>query len=414
MPDTLKADRDAVLAEARQIVDGARTAGRDLSADETKQLNGHVAKIQGLNERIELAANGANALKAFGSLPPADNGGTLKTFGNDAEPKSWGHHFVKHCGAKLREMKGVSGASVTAPEFKASGDYQAVPGVFSDVLTTIDRTIIPAVRPRLVIADLLGSGTISGQSISYFIEGAFEGAFAPVAEGGSKPQVHVADPTIVTDALRKLAGFIKFTDEMLEDLDFVVSEINGRLPYQLSKVEEAQLLDGAGTGQNLLGLLRRSGIQTEARGTTASGDTVADTIFRAITKCSVVAGLDADGIVIHPTDYQALRLARDVNGQYYGGGFFSGQYNVGGIMDYPNIWGLRTVVSPSTSVGTALVGAFKQVGTVYRKGGVRIESTNSHAEDFTNNLVTTRVEERIGLAVRRPAGLVKVTLTAAP
>src|SRR5690625_7779177 len=72
-------------------------------------------------------------------------------------------------------------------------------------------------------------------------------------------------------------------------------------------------------------------------------------------------------------------------------------------MENPPVWGLRTVVTPAVDAGVAIVGNFAQGGTVYRKGGVRVESTNAHADDFTNNLVTTRIEERIALAVRRPA-----------
>ena len=53
---------------------------------------------------------------------------------------------------------------------------------------------------------------------------------------------------------------------MLEDLDFVVSEINQRLLYDLAMVEESQILNGNGTGSNLLGLLNRSGIQSVLRG----------------------------------------------------------------------------------------------------------------------------------------------------
>ena len=64
--------------------------------------------------------------------------------------------------------------------------------------------------------------------------------------------------------------------------------------------------------------------------------------------------------------------------------------------------------------GTALVANFSQAATVYRKGGVRVESTNSHASDFTSNLVTIRAEERVALAVRQPLALVKVTTSAAP
>jgi hypothetical protein len=53
---------------------------------------------------------------------------------------------------------------------------------------------------------------------------------------------------------------------------------------------------------------------------------------------------------------------------------------------------------------------FAQGATVYRKGGVRVESTNSHDDDFTSNLVTVRAEERLALAVRYPAGFCQVTL----
>ena len=47
---------------------------------------------------------------------------------------------------------------------------------------------------------------------------------------------------------------------------------------------------------------------------------------------------------------------------------------------------------------------------MYRKGGVRVESTNSDQGKFTKDIVTTRIEERVALAVRIPAAVVKVTL----
>jgi len=275
------------------------------------------------------------------------------------------------------------------------------------VLTQYDRTVVQGVRTRLVVADLLGSGTISGNAISYFVEGALEGAFATVAEAGAKPQLHVVDPTAVTDSLKKIAGFIKFTDEMVEDLDFYVSEINGRLLYELARIEEQQLLNGAGTGSTVQGILLRSGIQTETGATIADN---ADAVFRAMTKVGTGSSLDADGVVIHPTDYQTFRLKKDGNNQYYGGGFFAAEYGNGTLTAQPPLWGLRTVVTPAITAGTVLVGAFAQAATVYRKGGVRVESTNSHASDFTSNLITTRAEERIALAVRVPAGFVKLTL----
>lgn len=409
----IKAKRAAALKAAQELIDGAKAGQRPLTEDEAKEVQDLTTEIKGYDAEIERIESNDSLVKGIAGLTPeVKDGGDARRVEVKESPRSLGEHFVKHAGDRMREIKGVTGASAAAPEFKAATDPQITTGAgLTPVLTQIDRTIIQGVRPRLTVADLLGSGTLSGNAISYFVEGALEGAFTTVAEGAAKPQLHVADPTTVTDTLKKLAGFIKLSDEMIEDLDFLVSEINQRLLYELARTEEAQLLTGNGTGSNLQGLLNRSGIQTEVRGSTAAGDNMADTLFRAMTKVSTGSGLDADGVIIHPTDYQSLRLSKDANGQYYGGGFFQGSYGNGTIMDYPPIWGLRTVVTPAISVGTALVGSFAQAATVYRKGGVRVESTNSHASDFTNNLVTVRAEERLALAVRRPAGLVKATIT---
>lgn len=407
--------RAAALKAAQEIIDGAKAGQRDLTADEEVEVKAFHDEIKAYDEQIQRVNGQKSLIDGIAALAGDDakDGGDARDRGTQPDSvKSLGEHFVKHAAARLKEVKGVSGAAAAAPEFKAATDTQVTTGSgLTPVLTQIDRTIIQGVRPRLTIADLLGAGSLSGNAISYFVEGALEGAFTTVAETGAKPQLHVADPTTVTDNLKKLAGFIKLSDEMIEDLDFLVSEINIRLLYELARTEEAQLLNGDGTGSNLRGLLNRSGIQTETRGSTAAGDNAQDTLFRAMTKVQTGSGLDADGIVINPLDYQALRLSRDANGQYFGGGFFSGQYGNGGVMENPPIWGLRTVVTPAIAQGTALVGAFGQAATVYRKGGVRVESTNSHANDFTSNLVTIRAEERLALAVRRPAGLVKATIT---
>jgi HK97 family phage major capsid protein len=403
--------RASEMAAAQAIVDGAKSALRGLTDDERATIEGHFKSVDELDVQIKTAEADQALLKRIGTIDPA--AAAVEDAPTEGA-KSLGEHFVKHAGAQLKAMKGVNGASVSAPEFKAATTTHTVGSVFTNpVLTQFDRTIIQGVRPRLTIADLLGSGAIgaNNNAVSYFVEGALEGAFTTVAEGGAKPQLHVVDPTIVTDSLKKIAGFIKLTDEMTEDLDFFVSEINNRLLYELAKFEEASLLSGAGTGSTVQGLLNRSGIQTLGAGTDLKVNN-ADQVFKAMTLVSTGAGLDADGIVINPADYQNFRLMKDANNQYYGGGFFLPPYGEAGqtMAASQPLWGLRTVVTPAITAGTVLVGAFQQAATVYRKGGVRVESTNSHVDDFTNNLVTVRAEERVALAVRRPAGLVKLTL----
>jgi HK97 family phage major capsid protein len=114
--------------------------------------------------------------------------------------------------------------------------------------------------------------------------------------------------------------------------------------------------------------------------------------------------------VINPADYETLRLKKDANDQYMGGGFFSGAYGgEPGIAWNLPIWGLRTIVTPAVAAGSPIVGAFNVGATVYRKGGVRVEATNSNQDDFVNNLVSIRAEERIAFAVRRPSAFVVIS-----
>ena len=68
------------------------------------------------------------------------------------------------------------------------------------------------------------------------------------------------------------------------------------------------------------------------------------------------------------------------------------------------------MVTEAVAKGTAIVGAFRLGGKILRKGGLRVESTNSHDTDFTNDKITFRIRERVGLQVKYPKAFVKVAL----
>lgn len=408
----LKEQRAAALAKAQEYQARIK-AGETLSDEDVTAVRSLLAEIDALDEQISKADEAAAVVAKIGALAPGSE--TPTGIAGDAAPKgrTIGESFaqgLKSSGLSVKEAA-KRGFSV-----KANTDTQAVGGSglsapYGPLLTDVDRSFVTDYRRPLLVADLLGSGSVSGNAITYPVFGALEGATAFVAEGGAKPQIHVANPTWKTDALTEIAGFFKVTDDMAEDLPYVISEINSTALYNLQLNEEMSLLSGTGASNTLTGLLNRSGIQTLAN---ASGGTTSnpDLIFKAISSVQEVTGFAADGIVINPADYQAIRLSKDANGQYFGGGFFAGQYGQGGIQEQPPLWGLRTVVTSSIASGTVLVGAFKAAGKVFRKGGVTVESTNSHEDDFTNDLITFRLRERVGLQVKYPAALVKVTLGA--
>ena len=313
--------------------------------------------------------------------------------GETKNAQSLGESFVEH----LKSNQVGARFDVVAPEYsKTYSDVQKTPttsGV-SAYATTYDRNVVEAARTPLVIRDLFGAETISGSTLVYLVEGAMEGAPAVTNEGAAKPQVHFADPTPKTVSLSKIACHIKESDEYISDYAFLASAIDGRLLYQLGLVEQNTLVTS---------LLGTSGIQsdTSSWGTSSTTVELADLILKAAMDVQNQSGFAADAIVLNPADWYLLRVAKDGENRYYGGGMF-------GAQNIPNLWGIPVCVTNAVSAGTIVVGAFKTCGSVVTNGGVRVESTNSDQDDFIKNLMTIRAEERLALAVRRPLGFKKL------
>ena len=113
--------------------------------------------------------------------------------------------------------------------------------------------------------------------------------------------------------------------------------------------------------------------------------------------CKAGGNVVADDVSTYKLhDDFANRLKLTTN-EYFGGGPF-------GAQNVPNLWGIPVCVTTAVTASQIIVGAFKTCGSVVQKGGVAVEATNTDADDFQKNLMTIRAEERLALAVRRPAG----------
>ena len=124
------------------------------------------------------------------------------------------------------------------------------------------------------------------------------------------------------------------------------------------------------------------------------------------------SGFAADAIIMNPKTWEILRLGKLTNGQYIGGGYFAdGQgKQLWGVPVYTSTFAAAPV--SGSAAGEIFVGAFKACGSVVSKGGVSVEATNTDADDFQKNRMSIRAEERLALAVRRPAGFVKIVKSA--
>lgn len=259
-------------------------------------------------------------------------------------------------------------------------------------------------QARLFVRDLLTVQTTGLASVPYVREYTpvtTEVGASSVAENTAKPEVEMLWES--DDApVRKVAGWVPVTTEILEDADTLAGYINGRLGYMVALREEQQVLNGAGTGPDLKGIYQYAGVQTQA----FSVD-VPQTLGLAISKIEAVDG-DADAIIMHPTDYWTMLVTRYAN--QLDGGFGSG---APGAVPFQSVWGLPVIRSrASVTAGTAKVGAFRLGATLFDRMQTEIRIGNQHSDFFTTNKVAVLAEERIALAVHRPDFFVDVTALA--
>lgn len=272
------------------------------------------------------------------------------------------------------------------------------------LLTSGDWDIVADRQPQIVqyvdlpvtVSDLMLSGRTTSNAITFEEETTYTNAAAEVAEGGAKAEAAL-DFTLRTDNVRKIATWIPVTDEMLDDVPQMESYIRARLAYMVMQRRESQLIVGDGTAPNISGILDRSGIQTQAKGT----DPTPDAIFKAMTKVRVTGGAEPTGVVMHPNDWQDIRLLRTSDGMYIWGSPADTAPE--------RIWGLTVRVTTGITENTGLVGAFRPFAQVFRRSGITVELTRDYDTYRTSNKALLIAEERLGLVVYRPAAFCQVT-----
>lgn len=371
------AEAQKKLAEVKAAVEGGEKGAADLEEA--------IAEVKSAQADLDAADEAEKLIKSLGTEDVPS-----ETEEKKMPAKTLGENFVEFVKSAKIEKK----FNVAAPVYvKAATDTQTSPAGAVDFATAFDKNVVEAARTPLVVRDLFAAENISGSTLVYLVEGAIQGAPAVTAEGAEKPQVHFADPTPVTVSLAKVACHIKESEEYINDYPFLASAINGRLLYELGLVEQNKLVTD---------LLATSGIQTGTFAANATAADIADAILQAAMDVQNGSGFAADAIMINPADWYKLRIAKDGENRYYGGGFF-------GAQSIPDLWGIPVCVTTAVAANTIVIGAFKACGSVVQNGGVGVEATNTNEDDFVKNLMTIRAEERLALAVRRPAGFKKLT-----
>ena len=419
--DSFKVEDDVL------IVDQERKGAFDKNMVDIKELQGLIKGIQDLDEINQWGATPAPPEVEVESVSGAAAAGTAFA-GAQPQYKTLGQAFCDseefkslsngRNGANMPNPWQYEGSLTTksAYEYNVKDVYSGLPtgtpGAFGSIQR--DPIVIPPQRTKRV-RELFPTRTTNAAIVEYFRMTGFTNNSAAVGERSGSPEVFTAKPqsafTFVGEQapVRTLAHWEAAHRNVLADEPQLRSIIDNELMYGLRLTEDAQILNGSGSGENLTGVLQTTGIQTyawSAGATLPVKDTKADAIRRAAT-LSFLAYYEPTGVVMHPNDWEDIELTKDSNGQY----LVAVSVALGGE---PRVWRIPVVETPAIAEGTALVGAFGTGAQLYDREQANIRVSEQHSDFFVRNAIVVLAEQRLALAVKRPEAFTKITFDAAP
>ena len=268
----------------------------------------------------------------------------------------------------------------------------------SDIATDYMGYFVPGVgeyqRRMPFIRQLFAAGSVGANShgkIYYTDNNAITNGATRVAESGAYPTSSDITWKGYDLDLEKVADSIKMSEEAMLDVDFIESETRNILMRNLMLKVDNYLTSGTGSSQPF-------GVETRATafaaGTYANkykDANLMDLIRVCGTLINTASNYSANYVLLNPADAEIyLYGKKDDNNNYI-------IPQNGGMVGLVN--GLMVVTNSGITANTMVVGDFSR-GTVYSgPEGVKVE-VGRDSDDFTNDLFTLKVRERIQLLIR--------------
>lgn len=406
---------DKRRAELKGVFDAHTVEGQfKMSEDVVKEVRARNDELadatkhwEGLRELDTIFQKTRDELKATrDTVVDAPPFATKPNDGAHAQPmvKSLGELFVASA-IYQSALKAKHNANTSyAVELDEIDAAQAIKAALKTTMTTAagfapandrtDRLVLSAQR-RPVVADLIPQDPTTLSNVRYMEETTFTNNAAPVAENVSKPESAMAW-TERNNLVEVIATYLPVTNQQLDDVPGIRGIIDSRLTLMLQLAEEVQLLSGNGTSPQLLGFYNKPGIQTQAKG----ADPVPDAIYKAFTKVRHTGFAEPTGVILHPNDWQDIRLLRTVDGIYiWGNPSEAGP---------ERIWGKPIIATTAATENTGLTGDFQLYSHISRRMGITI-AVGLVNDDFIKNKQTLRAEERLALEIYRAAAFCLIT-----
>lgn len=318
-----------------------------------------------------------------------------------AEVKTLGQQFVEHPAYRDLETRDREGLRI---HVKLGNDplerknITSAPNSGGTLIAPDYRLTDPSMLPwnANTVRSLVAPGQTGSNAVFYPRQTSRTNAAAPQAgEGALKAQSDVGFEQVMAP-VQTLAHYFLISRQSLDDAPALASMIDSEARSGLKDKEDAQLLFGDGTGQNLFGLCPQA--SAFVKQWTATGGTGLDVLIQAIAQVEAQNYL-CDGVVLNAVDWRQLQSIKDTQGRYIGNGPFDPEV-------LKRIWNTPTAATNRMPRGKFLVGPFGTQAQIFDRMDVEVLLSTEDADNFRRNLVTARCEERLAFTVKRPESFV--------
>jgi HK97 family phage major capsid protein len=397
--DGLERRRADCYAQAEALLTRVQAENRtNLTPAESKELRGYQETLRGLDEHIE----DLRTDEARSSIPVKY--ANLRRGGGGREVRSAGR--LAPLGFTDQEMRAAHAKlSRGEPATLETRDFTTGVPLIPPELFPIPT--FPRHEARLM--DRLRGYQLDAPSLEYVQVTSVSGAAAVVGEGQPKPELDMPATKVITTAL-KLACHVGISWENINDYDAFTTAVTNELLKRVVDAENQQLVYGTGGTTELSGMTTTPGILSmAATGTTASPPNNYDDVAGAIAALRTGPALaEPDLLLLHPNTWASIRTQKDLYGRYLATPDPTEE-------TAETVWGVDVLQSTQFNAGEAVLLDSNLMGYVAVRESLVLRIGYAGV-DFISNILRHLAEERLNLAVERPAAICHITglPTAAP
>jgi HK97 family phage major capsid protein len=400
MASTLELKREELNAKRKALHEIFEEAGEDLDLTKVKSIDGdtHAKAAEIKRRNVELTALGEEiddlvvVAKAAADMKAGAKEPAPVAPSQPVQAKGLGDLFVES--ATYKNRMGKHGPQSLIPDVDLKTLMTTSAGWAPESLR--QPGFVPSAQAQPTVIDLVPFATTNQAAVVYMLETTFTNNAAGRAEGANNAGESAFALTATTAAIVEHTVWVPVTREQMDDVSYVSAYLNNRLTLQLRTVMNTAIMAGAGA-PSFTGLIGMANVNTQAKG----ADPVLDAIYKGMVAAMVTGCANPSAVVLHPLDFQDIRLTRTADGIY-----ILGSPSEPGPM---RLWGLPVVQDVACTQNTGVVGDFAQFSQLVQKQGIQFEYTDSHASLFIQRTLAVLASVRSQFVVYRPSAFTQVT-----